>query len=313
MQPESAILKTLAYFDLFDYPISEEEIHFFLERPIERKTLAASLQGLTKTGCVHRLGLFYSLKNNPGLAERRLKSNQHAQKLLAIASRISRFLFLFPFVRGIGISGSLSKNCAEEGADIDYFIITKSNRLWIARTCMHLFKKLSYLNGHQDWYCMNYYIDEKALKIEEENIFTAIEMVTFLPVCGNGAMEDFLDANDWASDWFPSYRTKKETMQLSHPDSIFKKLAEFLFNNRLGDRLDDYLMNLTTRRWKEKTGKDSLNKKGDKISLHTTKHISRNDPALLQGRVLKVFNQKIQELKEKWPEHFTTEKPYLHG
>src|SRR6202022_4223033 len=90
-------------------------------------------------------------------------------------------------------------------SDIDFFIITKANRLWIARTLMHLFKKLTFLTGHQGWYCMNYYVDEEALQIEEKNIFTATELITLLPVCGNGTMEEFFRANNWASSYFPNY------------------------------------------------------------------------------------------------------------
>jgi hypothetical protein len=93
-------------------------------------------------------------------------------------------LYRFPFVRGIGISGSLSKNYADEDADIDFFIITSRNHLWIARTFLHGLKKLSFLVGKQDWYCMNYFIDEEALVIAEKNIFTATEVVTLKPVCG---------------------------------------------------------------------------------------------------------------------------------
>ena len=58
------------------------------------------------------------------------------------------------------MSGSLSKHFADEKSDIDFFIITSANRLWIARTCMHLFKKVSYIAGKQHWFCMNYYVDE---------------------------------------------------------------------------------------------------------------------------------------------------------
>ena len=34
---------------------------------------------------------------------------------------------------------------------------------------------------------MNYYIDEEALQISDKNIYTAVEVVTLVPVCGNGS------------------------------------------------------------------------------------------------------------------------------
>jgi hypothetical protein len=297
-------LKVVAYFDLFDYPLTEEDILFFLDRPTERGWLAAALNALLEDGSLFRLGAFYSLRDDPRLAERRLKGNRNAQKLLAIAAKGSRLLFRFPYVRGIGISGSLSKNFAGEDADIDYFIITSANRLWIARTLMHLFKKLNFLVGRQDWYCMNYFVDEEALKIQEKNIFTATELVTLLPVCGNGVLERFFDANDWANDYFPIYGSKKETMQVSHPGSWLKTAIERLLNNAMGESLDNFLMNLTTRRWKKKTDAGALNKKGDRMSLLTDKHYSSSDPAFLQARIMGLFNDKMKGLEAKYPDYF---------
>lgn len=302
-------MKVVAYFDLFDYPLALEDILFFLDRPTDRKDLALTLDALVKARSLFRLGAFYSLRNDHRLVERRLKGNLHAQRLLAIAAKGSRLLFRFPYVRGIGISGSLSKNFADENADIDYFIITSANRLWIARTLMHLFKKLNFLIGRQDWYCMNYFVDEEALKIEEKNIFTATELVTLMPVCGNGVLEKFFDANDWAAAYFPSYGSKKETMRVSHPNSWFKTIVEWLLDNRIGERLDNFLMALTTRRWKKKTDVGARNKKGDRMSLLTDKHYSRPDPAFLQARIMSFFNDRMRNLEAKWPDYFAAEEP----
>src|ERR1700761_2857735 len=136
MQLRHSILKVLAYFDLFDYPLTAEDILFFLDQQVDMPALTGTLDTLVNDGCLFRLGCFFSLRGDPALAERRVKGNQHAQQLLTIAAKGSRLLFLFPYVRGIGISGSLSKNFADENADIDYFVITRSNRLWVARTLM---------------------------------------------------------------------------------------------------------------------------------------------------------------------------------
>ena len=44
MQLRHSILKVIAYFDLFDYPLTEEDILFFLDRPTDRWELAAALE-----------------------------------------------------------------------------------------------------------------------------------------------------------------------------------------------------------------------------------------------------------------------------
>src|SRR5688572_22112099 len=164
---EISILRVLAYFDIFHYPLTKNEISQFLGKPFPEKDFGDILQQMVARETIFQYNDFYSLHNNPLLAPRRREGNLRAQKLLPKAFKIGRFLFHFPYVRAVCISGSLSKNFADEKADIDFFIITKANRLWLARTIMHLFKKLTFLTGHQHYFCMNYYIDEEALLIKE--------------------------------------------------------------------------------------------------------------------------------------------------
>jgi hypothetical protein len=132
---------------------------------VARELKLPALQKLVIEKIIFRINEFYSLQNDPLLVEKRIKGNDRASKLLSKAMSIGAFLYRFPFVRAVGISGSLSKKYADEKADIDFFIITKSNRLWISRTVLHAFKKLTFLVGQQHFYCMNYFIDENALLI----------------------------------------------------------------------------------------------------------------------------------------------------
>ena len=295
---ERSIVKVLAYFDLFNYPVSEEEILFFLDQPVKRNELMPVLQQLTDAGLLYRLQDYYSLQNDAGLVVRRLKGNRHAQSLLIKAYKISRFLYRFPFVRGVGISGSLSKKFADEDADIDYFIITKSNRLWIARTLMHVYKKLTFLTGRQHWYCMNYYVDEDALQVQEQNIFTATELITLLPVCGNGTMDKFFRANKWAVCYFPNYINKRNDQPKQNRKYISKNIAEWLFNNRLGNKLDNILMKITSRRWKKKELQHRLNMRGLPVGICTDKHYSKPNPSYFQQNVLERYHHKLREVEK---------------
>jgi hypothetical protein len=300
--PQQSVIKVLAYFDIFNYPLTREEIFSFLGEKAHCDSVDVALQQLVAAKRIFKLGSFYSLQNVASLKDRRISGNHKAAALLHTAYKIGSFLYQFPYVRGIGISGSLSKNFADQNTDIDFFIITRTNRLWIARTCMHLFKKLTFITGHQHWYCMNYYIDEKALRIEEQNIFTATELITLLPVCGNGAMDKFFETNNWATLYFPNQAEKKHSRYLTR-SSWFKKLVEWILNNRLGEALDNYLMRVTTRRWKQKEQEQRLNVNGNRMGLHTGKHFSKPNPAFFQQQVLNSFAKKVKEAGagREWP------------
>jgi hypothetical protein len=300
MPLRSSILKVLAYFDLFDYPVTADEILFFLDKEVSSTELKAELDVLTHKGLLFPDGSFYALRNDPNLAIRRIRGNHHADELLKIAARISRQLYLFPYVRGIGISGSLSKRFADEQADIDYFIITRRNRLWIARTLMHLFKKMNYLRKRENWYCMNYYVDEEALEIKEKNIFTATEMITLVPASGNGGLVKFFDANEWTAHYFPHYKFRQKEAPGPLPSSILKTTLEKMLDNRWGDQLDDFLQRWTSRRWQKKEKRGDRNKKGNRMSLQNEKHFSRPNPENFQQRVLGRYATRLRELETKW-------------
>ncbi|MEQ1678123.1 MAG: hypothetical protein ABL876_15555, partial [Chitinophagaceae bacterium] len=188
---EEAVLKTLAYFDIFHYPLTQTEIHTFLPATVSPARVEQALARLLEQQTIFQHDGFFSLHNNPLLVHRRMKGNEKAVELLAKGQQIGRFLYQFPFVKAVGISGSLSKNFAGQKADIDFFIITSANRLWIARTLMHLYKKLTFLTGRQHLHCMNYYVDEQAFVLEERNVFTATELKTVLPVSGDKDMQSF--------------------------------------------------------------------------------------------------------------------------
>ncbi len=297
MSIEFSTLKVLAYFDLFHYPITEPEIEQFLDQQVNHAQLTSALNNLVHSGRIFQFEEFYSIRNDYELVERRKLGNQKAVGLLQTAYRISSQLYKFPFVRGVAISGSLSKNFADENADIDYFIITKSNRLWIARTLMHLYKKLAFLRGRQHWFCMNYFIDENALGIQEKNLFTATEIVTLKPVCGNGTLKGFFSANNWTSNFYPNYCVETESRRPSKHSKI-KKLIERIFDNKIGNRLDDYLLHLTTKRWKQKELKLKLNMKGNLMAIRTNKHFSTPRPEVFQDKLLKTYKEKLESLKQ---------------
>jgi hypothetical protein len=300
MQLRSSILKVVAYFDLFNYPVSIEDILFFLDSEADEYEVKKELEMLLNQECLFRTGQFFSLRNDPALAEKRNWGRQHAEELLPIAERGARFLFQFPFVTGVCISGSLSKRCADENADIDYFIITRANRLWIARTLMHCFKKLTYLRGRQHRYCMNYFVDEEALEIKEKNIFTATELITLMPASGNGGLTRFFRANDWTVRYYPQYLHRSRQAQVSPKPSLLKRCCESLLDNRLGDRLDDFLRHVTSGRWKKKEDRGELNIKGNRMTLQCTKHYSRPNPEVFQQKVVTRYHRKVRELAARW-------------
>jgi hypothetical protein len=292
------ILNTLAYFDIFHYPLSKEEILLFHCETAVQPVIDEMLDELCKEEVIFRLAEFYSIRNDISLAQRRYKGNKFAFEQMKTARKAAKILSRFPYVKGLAVSGSLSKNYADESTDVDFFIITASNRLWVARSIMHLFYKLIYFSGRQRWFCMNYYVDESGLEIEEKNIFTAIEIATLLPMHGKPVLDDFMAANAWVRDYYPLCETNTSNA-LPVKKRFFSRLIEKMFNNGLGERLDNYLMKVTEKRWKKKMDRQMKNRKGLPLGMLVDKHCSKPNPAFFQNRVITQHNIKLKELLKK--------------
>lgn len=289
------ILAALAYFDIFNYPLTRDEVYLFLKNKYEQNEFDGMLNQLVKNHDIYRFSNFYTLQNDYSLIEKRCAGNKKAAELIKVAGRVSDILIRFPYVRGIAISGSLSKNFADEHSDIDLFIITAKNRLWIARTLMHAFKKLTYLVNRQDYFCMNYYIDEAKLEIVEKTIYTATEIVTLIPLQGDEVMMDFYAANAWTINYLPNKIMRLQTAKSTR--FFFLKVAfERVFNNRLGNALDDMLMRLTAKRWLKKAINKKRNSKGTIMSMDTDKHYAKPDPKNFQARLLGQYEAKLAQI-----------------
>lgn len=299
------ILNTLAYFDIFQYPLLKEEIHRFHGQSTDAASIDEAIISLTEEQFIFRVDEFYALHNERSLAARRRLGNQLAAEQMKTAQKAAKILSRFPYVRGLAISGSLSKNYSTEKTDIDFFIITSANRLWIARTLMHLYKKLTFLNGRQKWFCMNYYVDRAGLEIEEKNIFTAMEIATLIPMHGKMVLDDFKLMNKWIRNYFPAGVNNTDKVP-EIKKRWLGKLIEGICNNRFGNWLDDRLMKITRGRWNKKEQQQMKNDNGFVLGMMVNKHYSKPNPAFFQYKVVEMYKVKLDGLPKLMQESFKT-------
>lgn len=284
------ILSLVSYFHVFKHPLTASEIQKFLGLDLkELKELIVDLEKLNVlTVCDKYVGLD-QLEDN---IKNRLQGNYLAEKLEEKSRKNARIIYKFPYVRGVLISGSFSKGVVSEKGDIDYFIITKSGRLWIARTLLVLYKKIFLLNSHE-FFCVNYFIDEENLEIEEKNLFTATELITLLPMINQDLYEELIRNNEWVKDYYPT---------LFHQDVAvgkleifgFKRTFEKVLRGRFGEILDRYFMKMTLKRWQKKF--DFLAKDDFEVAMKTTTNISKHHPNNFQKKVLAKHESILSEL-----------------
>jgi len=292
-----SIIKTLAYYDIFNYPLTKEEIYICSNTNGDTKSsVFEELKVLVSSGIVYQSNKFYSIKHVNHLIGKRIEGNKRAIKKMKTAKLFSKFISHFPYVRGVLLSGSISKGYMDEKSDIDYFIITAHNRLWIARIFLVFFKKFFLLNSYK-FFCINYFISITELEIEEKNIFTAVELATLIPMYGADVYDALYDSNQWIKQFVPNYPKRDVSNVPKSKRKIFQLIIEPLINNRLGDYIDNKIMEMFIRYDEKRYG--TLDEDTFKLAFKTRKNVSKHHPNYFQKRVLESLRKKLEQLELK--------------
>jgi hypothetical protein len=286
------ILRSLVYFDMFNYPLKIEEIHFNSSiKELDLEDVLNETEQLVELGIIQKIDDWYFLFNHAENISDRIKGNKNADFYLKIATKVGRFISYFPFVRGVFISGSLSKGYMNNKSDIDFFIITAPDRLWLARTLLILFKKLFLFNSKK-FFCPNYFIDTDHLTIQEENMYTAKELSYLIPIYNFHLYHEFLEANHWRQLYMPNFIFKSKVRE---PESNwFKKISEKILSGSFGEKLDTYCMHVTERFWKKRYKK----KYNNSVNIKCSKHVSKFHPNGYQSKVITTFHESMTRLEQ---------------
>jgi hypothetical protein len=287
-----SILRTLIYFDIFNHPLQANEIHQYLyKNHTSLEDTANSLDYLLQSGFLKKKENYFLLNSNSNIIERRKEGEAQSARAIKTAQKYSRIIAAFPFVRAVFISGSLSKGYMDKDADIDYFIITAPERLWLTRTVLMLFKKIFLLNSRKD-FCLNYFVASDNLEIPDRNIFTATELVSVIPTFNYSEYKSFLAHNTWSQEFLPNIHSRSAEFCIKPKNKILKIFFENIFRAQIGEALDAFCFRLTLRFWKKKF--KHFNVDDFDHRLRSRKNVSKHHPRGYQFKVLKTLDEKIK-------------------
>jgi hypothetical protein len=214
---EKAILKTLAYADIFDYPLTLREVHKFLifNRLSEFKFVQATLFRMSaakKRIRTDRTGRFYFLSGRKALIDLRNKRERFSQKKLRIARRTASLLKFIPTIKLVGVTGRLAMKNSDDDDDIDLLIISSKGNLWLTRFLVTILLELTGRRRRpeekraKDKVCLNMFLSEEGLAVpkNERDLYSAHEVVQMKPLWEkDNTYQKFLKANQWARKYLP--------------------------------------------------------------------------------------------------------------
>ncbi|MBD3223720.1 MAG: hypothetical protein GF313_03275 [Caldithrix sp.] len=153
-----------------------------------------------------------------------------------------------PWVRFMALTGSNAfESCCHEEDDIDLFVVTAGDRLWITYLWMVLLSKLT---NKRKYLCLNYLVDEDHLTVYPHNYFAAVQLLQMRPLFNAHYKEKLIAKNSWIFNELPNMTTQSNTepfYRLKNDDPI-KKIR---FHNPMR-HINRYIFKTYARRLQKK-------------------------------------------------------------
>jgi predicted nucleotidyltransferase len=288
---DKAVIRKLLYFDIFRHPLSANEIYHFCDlKEVTPDQINNRLQKLSQQGIIYQYGGYYFLSNDKEAVTKRINGNKLAAKYMKKALFISGIIARFPFVRGILVSGSLSKGYMDKGSDIDFFIVTETGRLWLCRSMLATVRKLL-IKPLRKYFCINYFIDTSSLEIPDKNIFTATELAFIRPTYNPAIYNNILKSNEWMHRFYPNKSFQFNDIITRKEPSGIKAVIEKILHGKWGEKLDTFMFRFMLRRWKKRYSDFDVEQFD--LNIRTRKNVSKQHEKGYQYIILEKYTTKV--------------------
>jgi hypothetical protein len=240
---EESIVRVIEYFGQFSFAPSLDEVHTFLEDKITKKALRSDLHHLVKKQILayklirsarnEKIECFALISQEHLFPLRIHREEASLRKIETIQPFIKHLKFI-PFVKYVGLSGSIAMLNAGFEDDIDLFMITSVNRMWTARFFVLMLAQFHKLRGEHNpnMICLNLIFDERDLFLptHKKNEYTAHELIQLKTIINKDKLyEKLLVCNAWVFNFFPNIY-KPEVAQ-----HVLKKHLAKKSNNKVAD------------------------------------------------------------------------------
>ena len=236
---EVAIMRTILYADVFNFPLTTHEIHRYLihDTALSQSQITKTLENSSylKQHLYCEKG-YFCLQVRKEIIQIRQKREKVSQELWSDAIRYGKWLSRIPFVRMVALTGALAvRNPSDSDDDFDYLLITASGRVWLARAFAIILVRIVKMFGRE--LCPNYVLADDQLVQSRQDLYTAHEVAQMQPIYGSETYSQMLNQNPWVQDYLPNIITPS---LLQDSPYRLRKIAEWLLSGWVGDKIEQW-------------------------------------------------------------------------
>jgi hypothetical protein len=247
-----SILEPILYGDVFDCPVTMEEIRRYCTCPLPMEELEHDIENDKDFNrLVSRHGPFFYLNGRGSLGDVRVRRKETSRKAWRKACRIVRAIKYIPFIKGIMATGSLAAENVRRDDDLDFLVLISGRRIWFAFFFLGTLQRIISRRN----LCPNYYISLDHIRLSRQSFYVAREAAQARALYGADCCRRFFQENDWIYTIFPN---------LDEPESLIRQedriderrgvmkaasgMVERLLSGRLGDGIENILKKLLRHR-----------------------------------------------------------------
>ena len=264
-----SIIDTLAFFAIFDFPLTSTEVFDRLWEPpagVGPLDVTKELEHLVVNKVIVGGGGYFALDSINGALERRRGAHWLVAHKLRRARRALRYAAWVPFMRAVFICNTVAFGWPRAESDIDVFVVVRRDRLWLTRLFLTAAIGLSGYRRHgarvADQVCLSFYITDNALdlsavRLDADDVLLTYWSLFLHPLYDpeNVAIE-VRHANSWAATRIPHAPLDIKlhpTVPQYHVSLWFKKLIEKIFFYRIGNYLNAWAGGLQKQKMRGNT------------------------------------------------------------
>lgn len=211
---QTSIINTLAYFDIFSYPLTIAELYRYLWKPpktVSLDELQTEVQQMSNVEMHHGL---LCLRGRSEIIPKRAIAYLESERKYKKRLPFIKLLTYLPHVEAIFVVNSLAFQNVHTDSDIDLLIISKPGKIWSTRFFTTIVAKLLRVrprpNFTKDTLCLSFYVDGNSLNLQtlmsdSQDIHEVYWLNTLFPVYDPyNIAQKIQTANAWMKEYLPN-------------------------------------------------------------------------------------------------------------
>ena len=275
---ELAIARSVIYASLFDYPLTLDQLHqTLIESDQTPSEILAVYRGSERLQRIVEFwdGFFFPAGREDLVAERRHREAR-SRAFLQHYRPVLRLVAAVPFTRMVALSGSIAHLNLERGGDLDLFVVTRGRRVWLVTVAILLITKLL---GRRRIVCANFVVADSHLELEQQDLFTANQVIHLKPLVGGDVLDEFVAANPFVRQFYPNGARRLAEPPVAWPRNrlvdTLKRISELVLSapsplmEAACRRMYSWYLKRRAASWQSP---EQVTLRADYLKLHTRSH-----------------------------------------